>query len=205
MEKEIFIYRHGETELNRQGVVQGSGVDAPLNRRGHEQAQAFFERYGREPFEAVLTSTLLRTHQTVRPFLDQGIPWEQFPEINEICWGAHEGKKSTPPLLAAYRQTVAEWQAGNLDARLDQGESAAEMAVRLERFIAHLVERPEKKLLVCSHGRAMRCLICLLKGQPLQEMESYHHANTGLYLVRYHQREFEFVRENDTEHLVVER
>ena len=38
--KEIFIIRHGETELNRLGIVQGSGVDAGLNDTGQQQAQA---------------------------------------------------------------------------------------------------------------------------------------------------------------------
>ncbi|MCY7358013.1 MAG: histidine phosphatase family protein, partial [Rudanella sp.] len=32
--KRIYIIRHGETDYNRRGVVQGSGVDADLNEMG---------------------------------------------------------------------------------------------------------------------------------------------------------------------------
>ena len=40
--KEIYIIRHGETELNRLGIVQGRGVDSDLNDTGRAQAEAFY-------------------------------------------------------------------------------------------------------------------------------------------------------------------
>jgi bisphosphoglycerate-dependent phosphoglycerate mutase len=39
--KDIYLIRHGETDYNRLGVVQGSGIDADLNDLGRRQAQAF--------------------------------------------------------------------------------------------------------------------------------------------------------------------
>ena len=45
MPKEIYIIRHGETDYNRQGIVQGQGVDTSLNDLGRRQASAFFEHY----------------------------------------------------------------------------------------------------------------------------------------------------------------
>ena len=58
MTKEIYIIRHGETDLNRQGIVQGSGVDPSLNNTGRQQAESFFRMYHQHPFELVITSTL---------------------------------------------------------------------------------------------------------------------------------------------------
>ena len=43
--KQLYIIRHGETELNRLGIVQGRGVDASLNETGITQAEAFFQKY----------------------------------------------------------------------------------------------------------------------------------------------------------------
>lgn len=201
MEKTIYIYRHGETDLNRNRIVQGSGVDASLNEMGHQQARAFFHYYREVPFEVVLTSALRRTHQTVAPFLELGLPWKQYTELNEMGWGRHEGKVSSLEMREEYHLVVKEWVSGNLKAALGGGESAAEMAARLLRFIEYLKTRPEKTLLVCSHGRAMRCLVCLLKGQPLARMEEIAHSNTGLYQVRFVSNNFEFELENDTTHL----
>jgi len=198
---EIFIIRHGETDLNKQKIVQGQGVDASLNELGRKQGKAFYDFYKAENFEVVLTSALIRTQQTVAPFIEAGLPTEAFAEINEIDWGVHEGKKSTPTMIEDYRSLIENWKSGNFDARLEEGESAQEMADRITVFVNHLRKRKEKKILVCCHGRAMRCLMCILKGQHLREMENYHHSNTGLYKVNYENDEFIFVLENDVQHL----
>jgi len=85
--------------------------------------------------------------------------------------------------------------------RLPGGESAAELGMRINRFIEHLKQRPEQLLLVCSHGRAMSAMMCLLHGLPLHEMNQYFHYNTGLWKVRLDGFAFEFDLENDTKHL----
>ena len=84
MNKEVFIIRHGQTDLNKDHIVQGSGVDSSLNAYGRKQAAAFYKLYKNQAFEVVLTSALKRTHETVAPFLERGLPWEQHPSINEI-------------------------------------------------------------------------------------------------------------------------
>lgn len=203
MQKLIYILRHGQTDYNLQGIIQGGGVDTSLNETGRKQAQAFFDAYKDIPFEAVITSRLQRTHQTVAPFLDLGLPWEQMAELNEMGWGDHEGKASTPQMRLEYRRVMSAWDAGDYTAAMPNGESAQELEVRLARFVAHLRERPESHLLVCSHGRSMRGLMCLLTERPLSAMGSFTHANTGLWIVR--QRadgDFELLSENDTQHLL---
>jgi phosphoserine phosphatase len=201
MEKWIYVLRHGETDYNRLGIVQGQGVDTSLNELGRQQAQAFYEHYAAEPFELLLTSSLQRTHQTIAPFLERGLPWKQVPEINEISWGKHEGQRSTPEMRDEFLHTLGQWKLGNLHARFSNGESAADLAARLGAFVQQLPHYPAQKILVCSHGRAMRCLTCLLLGEPVERMEEFHHANTGLYLFHYREGRFELKLQNDTRHL----
>lgn len=198
MKKTIHIIRHGQTEFNKLRIIQGSGVDSDLNDRGREQGQLFYERYKDHPFEVVLTSTLKRTHQTVHPFIKAGLPLEQFSEIVEMNWGIHEGKSGTLDMKKDYERVVL---SGNFDERIEGGESINEMASRLQKFIDHLPTRSEENILVCIHGRAMRCLICLLEGKELVEMESYPHSNTGLYLVEYDDAGFKVLEKNNTDHL----
>lgn len=199
--KHIYIVRHGETDYNRRGLIQGSGVDAPLNETGRLQARAFYERYQEQPFEVVLTSRLQRTHQTMQPFLDTGLPWEQYAEINEMCWGEHEGKASTPEMIAEYQAIKAAWSAGDYDVRIRDGESAREMAQRLRRFVDLLWQRPERYILICSHGRAMCGLITVMKNHPLYTMNDYQHSNTGLWLAHPRETAYHFALENDLSHL----
>ncbi|MCZ6694862.1 MAG: histidine phosphatase family protein, partial [Bacteroidetes bacterium] len=74
--KKIYLIRHGQTDFNNRGVVQGSGIDSSLNETGYKQAQAFFDAYQQVPFQKIYTSSLQRTTQTVKPFIDKGIPFE---------------------------------------------------------------------------------------------------------------------------------
>lgn len=199
--KTIYIVRHGETEFNRKGIIQGSGVNSELNETGRQQARAFYDHYRHVPFEAVLTSKLIRTHQTMKHFIEDGLPWEQFSEINEMNWGIHEGKESTPEMVEEYRQIKERWSKGEYEVGVKDGESAAELAARVRRFRDHLKQRPETCLLVCSHGRAMSALMSVLRQEELKFMNRYVHANTGLWRTQYQKGIFRFEIENDTAHL----
>jgi probable phosphoglycerate mutase len=198
----LYILRHGQTELNRLGIVQGSGVDADLNETGYAQSRAFFEHHRHIDFDLVVTSRLRRTHQTVQGFLARNIPWVQTEDINEISWGIHEGQPFSPEQNERYHAMIAAWQAGDLDAAIHQGESARQLLERIERFVQWLHTRPERRILVATHGRAIRCLIACLKGLPPTAMEMMEHSNTGLYLAHRREGNWHFELENDTSHLL---
>ncbi len=197
----LYIIRHGETEFNKLQIVQGSGVDSDLNETGQEQARAFFNTYQHIDFELVVTSRLRRTHQTVRHFLDRNIPWIEMEDINEISWGAHEGLPATPERTAQYTDMIENWKNGNLHASLPDGETAAQLLERVRRFVAWLKTRPEKRILVATHGRTLRCLITVMKNLGPADMEGTPHTNTGLYKVHYQEDMFVFELENDISHL----
>lgn len=201
-EKTIYIIRHGQTDYNLRGIVQGGGVDTSLNDTGRKQAMAFHKTYQHLPFESVLTSTLKRTRETVAPFINSGLNWEQFADINEMGWGDHEGKVSTEVSRAEYQAVIKAWNQGDYSAAMPNGETAAELGERLQQFIDHLRQRSEDWLLICSHGRAMRGLMCLLKELPLSQMGSFGHSNTGLWTLEQQGLKFVFDLENNTDHLL---
>lgn len=203
MQKNIYLIRHGETEFNRRHMVQGSGVDSDLNETGKIQGQSFYDHYKDIPFEIALTSALKRTHQTVHPFIETGLAWEQFPEINEMSWGIHEGKERSEELRASYEYTSGEWEKGNYNARIEGGESINEVVARCQIFVEQLRNRTEKTLLICAHGRLNRCLLCVLLNEPLSKMDDFEHTNTGLYQLKFEDDQFELIFSNDTRHLQI--
>lgn len=199
--KEIYILRHGETDYNRQGIVQGSGVNSSLNENGRLQALRFFQYYKNIPFDYVYTSTLKRTHESVQHFINQGITWRVRAELREIGWGIHEGKKATAESVQEYKTLIQAWKNGNLEAKLQDGESAASMVSRLNKFIEELKNTDFNRALICSHGRTLRCLMCLLNNDNLREMENYPHLNTSLYIVELKNDIFKIRLRNDLTHL----
>mgnify|MGYP003582504336 FL=1 len=200
--KELYIIRHGETELNRLGIVQGRGVNADLNDTGIAQAAAFFNKYNRVKFDKIYTSSLKRTHQTVKGFIELGLPWEQLDGLDELAWGEWEGKPNTEEAREAFREIVRQWQLGNYHAKFEGGESPNDVGVRLAKAIAHIKKQTaEKCVLICMHGRAMRLILCMLLNKPFSDMEEFPHSNTTLYRLQFDDEKFTLLDSNNTSHL----
>ena len=199
--KEIYILRHGQTLYNVQKRVQGKGINSSLNDVGQEQGMAFFEAYKDVPFEVVITSSLNRTIETVSPFIDLGIPHLQFEELDEISWGVYEGQEATEELHREHKQLITHWGNGIYEARITEGESALEMQARLHRFVHQLIARPEKKILVCTHGGSLAFLMTILQQEPLSKMPQYKHHNTGLCKFHFNGEGFELQIQDDISHL----
>jgi probable phosphoglycerate mutase len=201
-EKKWFIIRHGETEPNRQQIIQGSGLDAPLNETGRQQAKDFFLAYRHIPFDAVYTSALIRTHESVQAFLDQGITHLALPELNEISWGDKDGSQIEFGDQSEYSLLVKAWKSGELNRSFANGESPNMVALRLQNALDHLLQRPDRISLMCIHGRTLRILLCLLTGRPVQEMEDFLHSNLSLYVLSRKNGKWEIEIHNDTSHIL---
>lgn len=200
--KTIYLIRHGETEFNRLGIVQGSGVDSDLNDTGLLQSERFFQHYGNLSFDRIYTSALRRTHQSVRHFLDTGIPHTVLPELNEISWGDYEGKQSKDFWHADYLRMIEEWKNGNLEYRIPGGENPLELQARQKTALNHILSKPqEEQILICMHGRAMKSFLCLMLNMPLSSMDEFTHHNLGLYLLEYQDSQFNLLKTNSLEHL----
>jgi broad specificity phosphatase PhoE len=202
LKKTLYIIRHGETDLNKRGVVQGRGMDTDLNDRGREQAEAFYQAYKSVPFDKIYTSTLKRTHQTVEKFINNNIPWTQYPGLDELGWGIYEGKESTEHVKTEFANILGKWNAGELHHKFELGESPLEVKERQLNVLEKLIEENDDEIiLICMHGRALRLFLCLLLDKPLTEMESFPHSNTTLYKVEYDDNKFHIVDFNNKDHL----
>ncbi|RZM27060.1 MAG: histidine phosphatase family protein [Pedobacter sp.] len=202
MPKILYIIRHGETDLNARGIVQGRGIDSDLNDTGRAQGAAFYELYKNISFDHLYTSTLKRTHQTVKGFIEKGLPWTQLAGLDELAWGIWEGKEGSEASISAFRDMVERWQAGDYTARFEGGESPEEVELRLREAMDTIISATdEETVLICMHGRAMRLLLCILMSKPLAEMADFPHQNTTLYKLSYADGVFDIIDFNNTDHL----
>lgn len=205
IEKEIYVVRHGQTDLNAQGIVQGKGVNHPLNETGQKQALAFFNAYSHIPFEILFSSSLLRAQQTIEPFKQNSIQHISSSNLDEISWGEAEGKKGFTDHSEIFFQLMDEWKNGNVHFKLPGGESPYELQQRQLIFIDELKTIPQRKILIATHGRFIRSFMCTVTHTPLAEMENFKHSNLCLYKIHLHgSGEFEIVVNNNVEHLPLE-
>lgn len=198
----LHIIRHGETDLNSESIIQGSGIDTHLNERGRNQARSFYTYYSDLSYDYIFSSALLRSIETVQPWIQKDIPTYRTSRLNEINWGIHEGKEVDSKMTRRYTTLVNEWYSGNLASRLQGGESAEELYNRLGEFINHIRNLKARKILICSHGRTIRALLTLLLDLEPDKMERFNHSNTGLFVVRGNGNMNELLLKNDTRHLL---
>ena len=205
MQKTVYFVRHGETEYNRKHIIQGRGVDSDLNVKGKKQAELLFASYGAQDFELAVFSSLKRTQQTLAHFLNKSIPTWSSASIDEIGWGDHEGKRATKKMKRDFDKMLIEWKSNNFEAKLSGGESLIELRDRVSQFLEELKNRPEEKIIVCSHGRTLMCLMCMVAGESLTQMYRFSQSNTAVNIAHFDGQQWSVEKVGDTAHLKVEK
>lgn len=92
---QLILVRHGTTDANVRVpyILQGSGVDLPLNENGRRQATRVGLFLKNMPVRNVYASPLRRASETAQFIADQHqLPVEQIPELTECDVGVWEGK-----------------------------------------------------------------------------------------------------------------
>lgn len=183
--KQLYFVRHGQTDFNKKGIVQGSGVDSNLNKLGIEQAVKFHRAYFHIPFSHVFTSELKRTIQTIEPFLEnKKIQHQIVPGLNEISWGDVEGKILSDFHKTLFESILNDWKNGFLDSAVNGGESISDLQKRQQVAMTEILDTTTNKpVLICTHGRAMRSLLCLMTGKNAKYMDDFPHSNLSLYIL----------------------
>lgn len=166
---ELVLLRHGETDWNLEGLLQGQLCPGPpLNQRGVKQAQAAAERLRGEQFDAVYSSDLLRCMTTAEMVVSANGGSKVTPrcDLRERRLGVLEGST----LQAAARQ----WPAAVLDLQSDDphrqiqggGESAHQLQARVEEALASIAAaHPGQRVLVVTHGGFLHCVQCAATGR----------------------------------------
>jgi broad specificity phosphatase PhoE len=144
---EVWLVRHGETEWSRDGR-HTSTTDLPLTTEGEKVAAALRDRLDDDPFGLVLTSPRQRARETAR--LAGHPDAEVDADLAEWDYGDLEGR-STQEI----RKTYPGWTIWS--GPVPGGESAEEVAVRLDRVIGRC-RAADGRVLVFGHGHSLRAL-----------------------------------------------
>jgi len=147
----ILLVRHGETDWNRDGRVQGH-TDAPLNARGWEQAASLASELAAEPIDAIYASDLARARDTAGVVAAaRGLDVVTHPGLREKHFGTWEG---------LYDHEVFERFPGAATGPWGDGESTEEMVERVLAAVRELAARHlEGTILAVSHGGPLRAVL----------------------------------------------
>jgi uncharacterized phosphatase len=153
----IALTRHGQTDWNAAGRLQGSS-DVPLNDVGREQAAESVRRFSPAEWDAVVTSPLSRARETGAILADGlGIPLgDSYPELRERHYGAAEGLTD--------REAAERWPDGEFPELEPRPSVAARGLAALDRIAADL---PESGVIVVAHGTLIREILRRVSSAPI--------------------------------------
>jgi probable phosphoglycerate mutase len=154
----LHFARHGESEANFSGIFSSRGWKHPLTERGRAQASALADGLRNETLAAIYSSPLMRAMETAEIIAKTTwLPVTAEPALREYDVGIYEGQAFAVG-QAAFGRVLADWLEGNLDSRVDEGESAVEIIERMHGFLKRLrTDHQEgETILVVTHGGILR-------------------------------------------------
>ncbi|XP_061532305.1 probable fructose-2,6-bisphosphatase TIGAR A isoform X1 [Phycodurus eques] len=94
----LTFVRHGETQFNKEGLLQGQAIDCPLSEVGLQQAEAAGRYLTDVKFSNLFVSDMLRARQTAETIVKHnsscaGLQLACDPLLKEKSFGIAEGKR----------------------------------------------------------------------------------------------------------------
>lgn len=150
----LHLVRHGQSEWNLQGRLQGQTAHPTLTPLGHEQAAAAAAWLSTRPVDSVLSSDLVRAVQTAAPIAAaHGLTAVTERRLREQGMGRLEGLSSA----AAFDATAgADWSDPKIRLGGTDSESSWDVQQRVGTLIAELLLGGPGTVVLVSHGDAIR-------------------------------------------------
>jgi probable phosphoglycerate mutase len=173
MTRRVIIWRHGRTEWNLAGRVQGQ-TDVPLDDVGREQARSAAARLASLQPTRIVTSDLARARDTADELGRlTGVDVTTDIRFRERSFGVREGL-TMAEAWEQFPEHMARWLAGD-EAGIPGSESSVAAG---ERFTSGLHEHletlgPEETLVVVSHGGVTRAGTFSFLGLPRETWETF--------------------------------
>ena len=197
----IFLIRHGETEWNKAGILQGNS-NIQLLPEGIEQAKLLAEHAPFHAVDAIYSSDLSRALATAKILAEKfNLPVFEERGLRETNFGDWEGRY--------INELVKEFpdDFGNFFIKPDKikppnGETFLESQARVMNALDEIIaEHENQNIAVVCHGAAIRLIICAALDIRIRKMWSISQFNTALNVLTYDEGIFRVELLNSTLHL----
>jgi probable phosphoglycerate mutase len=197
----VLLARHGETEWNAAGRIQGHS-DVGLSALGRAQSERLAERFRVAPLSLVVSSDLRRAVETAEPVARvAGVPLALDPDLREQALGEWEGltvaevQAARPDQAAAFRDRVPGF-------RPPGGETREELRERVARALdRHRPDEGEEPVLLVAHGWVIESIVHAVLGVPLGAPRRFALPNAGITRLVWTGGSWFVSSLNDTAHL----
>jgi len=145
---ELFLCRHGKTEHNENGIVQGQ-MDSRIREEGREQARKLRDRLAEEDISKIYSSSMTRAVETAEIVAEpHDLEVEKAGELKEVARAKFEGERFEDLI-----EEVSNSETEDYLWKPEGGESLEELKERGAEFLNSIKEKNEgEKVVVISHG-----------------------------------------------------
>jgi broad specificity phosphatase PhoE len=144
---ELFLCRHGETEHNDNGIVQGQ-MNTKINGKGKQQAKKLRDRLAEENIDKVYSSSMTRAVETAEIVAEpHDIEIEETEELKEVARAKFEGERFEDLIEEIIKSETEDylWKP-------EGGESLEELKERGADFLNTIKEEHEgEQVVAISH------------------------------------------------------
>ena len=199
----IYLIRHGQTDWNIQGKIQGSH-DIPLNETGREQARLLAIGMASRPVRKIFSSTLKRAVETARMIGEsQSVDIYLAPGLMEVEFGKWEGM-TWDEIKEQYPAEYERWNLNPVDVAPPGGETQADVLKRVASSIEAVMGMTDKRedIAIVTHGATMAYIVAYLMRNHPEESEIIV-ENASITTINYNPLtdDYMLLDANDTSHL----
>jgi 2,3-bisphosphoglycerate-dependent phosphoglycerate mutase len=169
----IYLFRHGTTSDNAQGIFSG-WRNVSLTGKGIKDAKIVALRLKDKKFSIAFQSDLIRSKQTLREVLKfhKGVRVVTDPRIKERSYGNLQGKTHLEIVKKQGYKKYDSWHRG-YDNKPPQGESLKDVEARVLEFIKDMLAMMKKEqtsVAVSAHGNSMRAFRRYFENLSIKQM-----------------------------------
>ncbi|MDO9377774.1 MAG: histidine phosphatase family protein [Nocardioidaceae bacterium] len=183
MSRRLVLWRHGLTDWNVQGRLQGQS-DVPLNETGIGQARDAGARLAALKPARIVSSDLERARETARALAELvGLDVELDERLREMNFGEREGL-TLEESYERFPDQMDTFMSGD-DVRMPGAELYVEAAERFATGLDEIVEAMADgdTTVVVAHGAVLRVGICAFLGFPRPTWRSFGGFNNCAWTV----------------------
>lgn len=198
----LYLIRHGETQWNAEGRIQGH-TDIELNERGMEQARRLAARMPEEgPFDAIYASPLRRAFRTAT-LIGEALKLTVISDARliERSLGQLEGLTMSE-VKEKFPQVHLAWHEGGIRPHIPGEESRESFVERAGGFLGDLrAKHRQGRVLAITHGGTINMLLMTGLNLDPERPLPFHIDNASLNIVQWGERGARLRLLNDTCHL----
>ncbi len=171
----LIITRHGETEENKAGILQGH-LPGKLSALGISQAKKVALRLKDEKIDFIYSSDLARASDTTKEIAKYhpGVPIELVKDLRENYLGEWQGKTKKELGLTANRRVR--------EISPKDGETSEELFNRARNFLHRVLAKHRKDtVLFVGHRQINKSMMTRITGKGMSSIGSLHNTSITIF------------------------